>query len=1749
MAERIAHGTIEIEVNDRDAIARLHALQAEYEAAMHEIGRRKTTAEIDATIAPLEDKVANARRTLKELEGQKATATLDADKSRIQRAINAGKKDLAKWEGQKATAELDLKFDEKQWKAAQARAEALKKELEDYKKELIRTRAVEEKAERDRLAGINKSARVSSALRKQQDREEAASTRQAVSNEKARMDAINRRARVSASLDRQRQQAETQALRDHSEALRMERDRTVGVAREKSQVISLQREYAKLTDRMEALQKRRAFSLEGRAKLALDTGHVAAEMERVKAELNFLGKHPPVEIQVEVDRRRSMPFLRRQLAGLSEIGKGALEKIANIGDITTRLGPFTGSIKQFGVALGFLGPVILDLVGSAGSLISVLGAGLAGAATVGAGAVVGLATGIGGLALSLKTAKADYKIAKTATDAYTKAVDKYGKGSKQAKDAQDQMNSVLKHVSPLARQAAEGMTKFQGTWDKLTRPTQSSFGNIAKGFFGSLNAIAPEWAHLTNNLSDTLDHSLRGGFKFLRSGEFKHDFSTIGDNFNKAVPGLMRGLGNFGRAFLNFAREGSKALTPMANGFKRMGQNLLNFTQRDNFGSTVKKWVGYAKDLVHFFGAAGRVLVHFFSTGEKAGDGLLKSMTGALDRWDRFLTSDRGSKQFADGFQRAADGATSLWHVLSPLVGLFVTWASKATPLVTFITDLLSGFSKVASVITKLLGLLDGIPGLAAAIGVALGAAFVVSKIAAVAGAIINVVNALKEARAVAAGGGILKGITSLPSLLKGGAAGAATVGAGAAVDARAAKEAARWLAEAETVAAAGSAEIAGVATAAGTAEVGVLGLSGALGALATGGLAIAAAGAVYLGIKLLSGKSAADKLASSIKANARSLGNWVSAAHNSQLAATGAGQSMFHYRDSIKQVSKLKAQLTKLEGEGKRGTEQYRSTLDQLNSALMDRASNEKDVNRFRQDEIKYNKIEATASGKRIQMEDDLNKAEDNLRRTRLEMLHGRAGPADVAKAEGLVTAARKNLSQWTKASTTAENEAAVAHLNYKRGLNDLIPLTGKAATALAKLSRINPNVSAKVSLKFADPKDAARVARNASSALSHGVSQRVVMKIIADSRDAEQAIRRLNARTLTPKKLEIIQHGGQAAVNMLEKILGRKLTPKEQKITEQGGNNVLAKLGAIGTKGLPVKTQNIKENGAQSVIGMIGAVIARAAGIHDKTFTVAARDAASGTLGHIAGLLGSLASKTVNVVTNFVTHGRPGGKASGGVGGDVPAVNRATERRQDAAFAAAFAGRTARSTTQGLKGGMKIVGPRAIYGEEPQHPEFVISTNPAYKGSNIRYLRAAAQQLGLQMSAAGTNPLDPTATKAGYTGAAYGATHMKFHSHKTHPRPAKKFRKHRNASVFKQRRSWTGYVSRLQTSQSDWEREVQLREGDVRVPDDWVIEGPTQVVKGPDGKPVLDSDGKPITSLTYMENPDVKAKYIPDMQKVMDAYRQLLRVVAELVRAIPLAQQAIDIEVGQRRKTIHTLDKQITDTGKKLRRKGQTDAQKQSLATSLDKLKTKRGKEKDTVKGLLDDRRTLTGDRKDAGFSYREDYQQYKQAKTDLDAAVGGKYSDDAKKQTTDAYKAGLDSAPSTGTGSGSGTGSDTPTIPAQIITTDAARAQVYRDYGSNFFGSVGVGPAMASMFAGGPLGANASAAGASLSSSAGAAAATPSSGGRSAFTGPAGGAAPSGNAPGGSTVVVNNTFASVPPDPHTWSKGVQFELGAMI
>ncbi len=1832
----------EIEVyaglEDRDLIAGLRRAEAEVERTTARIDKERADVKIGADLDEFKKKIKEAEAQLKKFDARKADATLSVNQRKYARERSAAlaaelaalKKSQGAEQARLATLktankererEADLtaaqaKRDEThakllatQEKRRQAAATAEQRDIEKTNKARARAAAQAERAlakkirESERAAAIEQRGIEKS--RREQERNIREGERAAARDQRETERQLRDTARVAAAEERA-------AIARQKAAERADYMATVGAAKERARIAQLQKQYASLTDQAEKVGKRKAYDIEGSAKLRIDKEGIAAQMEAVKAELNYLGTHPPVEIQVEMERRQSMSRMRRTAAGFGDVIKMIVGKAAGIGDIAIRLGPFTGTIKQFGIALGFLGPILVDLAGAAGSLVGVMGAGLAGASAVGLAGLTGLGFGFMGIKMSMKTAGEELKMVKSATDAYTKAAAKNGAGSKEAKKAHEQMTRVLKGVGPLAREAAKGSTEFRVGWDNATKGTQKSLGSITKGFYGAMKSITPMWAKSTNDLSSKLDTSLKGGFKFLKSGEFKDNFKAITGNFNDSVPNFMRGLGQIGRAFLNIGREGSKFLDPFSRSFERMGDRFQAWTSRSDFGSTIKRWAGYAADLGRFMGALGRVTMHFFGAGAKAGDGFLKSMTTALNRWDKFLTSPKGKNEIADGFERAVDGTKALWNALAPIAGAFITWASNFSPFVAAILKGIGAVTGLASELAKLIGMAGPISALVTA----MAALWAVGKIGAFLSMLARIPVVLRQIAAAQGGLAALAAVTNgrMAAGVRGQTAAVAGTAAAAAAASRAGAGAGRrggpavapmpvprGLSATAPAAdkAAGSLSKMGKA-----ANIGKIGLAG-LGAIALGvpsvvaGVGIAAVAAGFGIYKWATRTRDWEKSARSATKSMDSFKQGQAGLEGQTIALAGAALQQAdaerQTKDVLKQAAAEERNISRLREGGPAKAKQLTAALQQQKSTILavkdakvqEFMKTQERTDYYNQERMAIKKVEAdvkTALASRKAATKDLG-ADGIAEQYKKITASGKSlkeamrdkDPGTMFNTKELLRyeAGLKSLAVAQRAANEGEARGAVNLANLQRGLQGLVPMAQSAGKSLAAISKITGSqaLSKKISLKFQDPGQAQRVAQSAAKSLRNGVPKTVTSRIVANSANAEQAVRRLQAVRIPAKTLRIIEKGGKEAIRTVQDLIGRRLKTKEQRIVDAGGANVVSKLRAIGSFKLATLIQNIREAGAEDTKAKLRSVADAARAIKSKEITVTAETgAASGLLNNVAGILSRITSKTVTITTAYRSIGKTKyADNSGGTRMGGPRAAAGTANGPQMAFAAMpnerqldRAAKTAElSGARRTKGG-KYSQPTLLVGEE-NSSEVVISTNPKYRKRNKGYLRQAASMLGMGVEAAPAGkPSKAKGPKAkGPKAKDKPEPKLGFFPSETVPRkprfkPASKKGRKSKSLTKSINRGWAAHVDNLTTQQGYWEREIGIRESQVKEPNEMVIRDPAN------DKPITDPiTGEVTTVEAYKANPAIKSSYEPALERVLEAMRKLVEIIRALMSAIPQAMQANLQEQGAREGALRGHNKRIKDA-KSAKGKASGD-NKDKHQKTIDKHERLRDSENEELDKLKESKKALDEGKVEAGFDYREADIARGKLQNEKDT-IYAETAADAAAQSTPAAGAGGGAGGAGGGGAGGG-GDQPISINQQTALALTQNANTLKEFGSNFISGTGGSNAMAQFAAGAVAGAgsgmgqsmsiNPAALGGTssgtMSSTSAASGVRSSMSASSAVTAREAGMSPGKRAKGDAGSVSNtnitNNFAAPPPDAHTWSKGVEYELGAIV
>lgn len=1220
-ARQIDRQDASIDINTDSASHKLTQFFRTTDNKLRKFERNEGRLDIEAVIAVDKDEIDKIKRTTKQIRGEIADITKGKKKlnDEEQKLVDKLKdeldyqnklKDIA--EGRLATLEKQRKAHDNQNKVIEeaiALEEAREKALSDaYGAEL---RFIEQrKKKRDRDAKQQETDLRTLARQQDQayrldakrgeDRERQirvlAALQMAAYAEDAKLEADKeRRVRTLASLQmaayaedakrtNDKEASERRMAGYHAEALRMDGEREVKIAR-------MQKRYTELQKTLGDIDRTRLpFDRYKALKLRLDKNHVMAEMAAIKTALEVEGRTPPVDIETR---------LSRSFVGAT-FAKGA-DWASSLADTTVRIGPFTTTVKKAMIALTLLGSAIVDVGAAAVSLVGVFGTGLVGTAAVATSGLIGMGLAFGGVYAAIKPLAGEYKQLSQLSASYDRAVASYGKNSKQAKTAQDKLNTAMKQADPNVRSAIRSMSAAGQEWGKLTdKMARESFGSILKESMGTWRSLIPTFASVTNETLGVLAYRLDSFMKMLRSDESKASLKTIGTNFNAGLRPALGGLREFTQYLLRVATSASRSLEPLGKWFKNWATGLNDAAgNTSRLNESMDRLASHAKSVFRFFGSLGRLLMTVLNGSADAGQNLADTMSNAFDRWNEALKKPGGQKSMSKFFHDAAAGAKALWSALAPILQIFVQWSQIFSPVMSAFAK---GLGEVAQMASKLLGVFTQFEGGRGALGI-LGAIYGLRKLS-------NMVNTMRT--------GGLGGSVAAGGRVAGASIGSAMVGAGARVAAmirtamggiipgrgvtpvpggrgttvaplpaggKAAEQTARTVASTSRLARAGA--LAGTAFA---------GLASALG-LSTAALAGLTALSAGYGIgKLITMKSASEKLADSIDKVKTRTKDWSEAQKISADVMTGTAQAYGGLRRANDQNIKAKKHLTDLEERGyasaKKGTKQYEeyraavSRVAETSQAAIDsqkahqqglEASQEAARNN-----LKYIKEIPAARETANKAQDEATKAQEKYNKAIGENRHLYTDKdrsrlkQEMEDAQAIALSAGQAYDLLRQKSRDYSNLSTGAQFQTERWLKGLPALTEKAQISMGRLANTmtkafsGRKVASAINRDptYTDPRDAGRVANAAAAAGKAGASQKIVLKIIADSKSAEEAIRRLRNARLEAKYLKVAEKGGKGVLDMLKDIGGMKLVNKSVKIlaSDSSAKKKIADLIALG-------------------------------------------------------------------------------------------------------------------------------------------------------------------------------------------------------------------------------------------------------------------------------------------------------------------------------------------------------------------------------------------------------------------------------------------------------------------------------------------------------------------------------------------------------------------------------------------------------
>lgn len=428
-------------------------------------------------------------------------------------------------------------------------------------------------------------------------------------------------------------------------------------------------------------------------------------------------------------------------------------------------------------------PLVAASLGSITALIGSASAALLGFGALATSALATLGVGFGAMAPVLLSAKAGVDEVSTAMDALTKAQADYGAGSKQAQQAQANLNGAIKDAGPLAAGIAKQLDALKDQWDQVSKPAQKALLQIIVPALNTVKALMPTLAGIAKTSFEAIGKALDPVFKGLSSPAFKAVLTDLGDAFAKLAGPLIAAGANLMRAFLSVAVAAAPYVLEIAQAFERWTASFANSLAPGAklqgliayLVSQLQSWWNLAK-------AIGDLMITVFKSGAIQGQGLVDKLTGIVTKWNAWLNTKDGQAAMTKFFSESGRLLGAVLTTLAPVVKLI---ASMSVGLIPTMTTLLAPIAAILATISKWVNslskdlppVLNALPGLAVAAGVLAGWQALKAVVAATATSILSVAKSKlpggaggAAAGAEGAGGGAVAGA-------EGAGAGAAAAG------------------------------------------------------------------------------------------------------------------------------------------------------------------------------------------------------------------------------------------------------------------------------------------------------------------------------------------------------------------------------------------------------------------------------------------------------------------------------------------------------------------------------------------------------------------------------------------------------------------------------------------------------------------------------------------------------------------------------------------------------------------------------------------------------------------------------------------------------------------------------------------------------------------------------------------------------------------------------------------------------------
>lgn len=405
-----------------------------------------------------------------------------------------------------------------------------------------------------------------------------------------------------------------------------------------------------------------------------------------------------VIIKKVLSKRKKGPSLFALLMGGAGGGGGIrIPFTRGFGWAGFRGGRFLPGLAVTGSLAGLAGfgaeHVLTSAAGVGGSFIG----GLLGGGLLGLGALGTLGVGMGTDMAGLGQAAGDIKNTTGAVGALDKAIQMYGRHSRQAAVAQAQLNYTVSQFSPVARPAviaaSRAANQFHTLFDQVTGPAEAVGAQIIKQGIQTGQTFLPTLGRFSFQNMGIIQKGLQPLFQWLQGTNRMQGlgiFTNLEQIFQKNLPA---GVDAFNQGIQVLLKTIDVAAQHTGGFTKKLDEMLQDVNSPAGFAKWTKeinKLIGLFQTWLRFFEALARGVYEVFKPAIGFGAIFIGQLTNIVNLIDKWLS--------AKGTQ---DALTAIFKAhLSMVSGLLNIVKALLPVLEQAITD----FLKVAAVVSSLTG-------------------------------------------------------------------------------------------------------------------------------------------------------------------------------------------------------------------------------------------------------------------------------------------------------------------------------------------------------------------------------------------------------------------------------------------------------------------------------------------------------------------------------------------------------------------------------------------------------------------------------------------------------------------------------------------------------------------------------------------------------------------------------------------------------------------------------------------------------------------------------------------------------------------------------------------------------------------------------------------------------------------------------------------------------------------------------------